>query len=107
MGSIYTIQGFDLNFVGVVLGPSVDYDEEQGQLVIHVDKYQDTRGFSGSNRFDNRADQLLHKERIILNSINVLMKRGVHGLAIYAVNPKLRNKLLKLQEERRLCREKR
>lgn len=107
VGSIYTIQGFDLNFVGVVLGPSVDYDEEQGQLVIHVDKYQDTGGFSGSNRFDNRADQLLHKERIILNSINVLMKRGVHGLAIYAVNPKLRNKLLKLQEERRLCREKR
>lgn len=107
VGSIYTIQGFDLNFVGVVLGPSVDYDEEQGQLVIHVDKYQDTGGFSGSNRFDNRADQPLHKERIILNSINVLMKRRVHGLAIYAVNPKLRNKLLKLQEERRLCREKR
>ncbi|XJS10689.1 DUF2075 domain-containing protein [Aerococcaceae bacterium WGS1372] len=100
VGSIYTIQGFDLNFVGVVLGPSVDYDENKNELVIHVDKYQDVGGFSGSNRFDNKEDQRLYKERIILNSINVLMKRGVHGLAIYAVNPKLKNKLLQLQEER-------
>ncbi|TWK96249.1 hypothetical protein CHCC20327_0818 [Bacillus licheniformis] len=29
VGSIYTVQGFDLNYVGVVLGPSVSYDEEK------------------------------------------------------------------------------
>ncbi|MGR3764099.1 DNA/RNA helicase domain-containing protein [Rossellomorea sp. NS-SX7] len=37
------------------------------------------------------------KEEIILNSINVLMKRGISGLYIYATDPKLRNRLLELQ----------
>lgn len=100
VGSIYTVQGFDLNFVGVVLGPSVDYDEEKKELVIAVEKYKDTGAFSGGNRFSDINERNNHKEHIILNSINVLMKRGVYGLAIYAVNEKLRNKLLKLQEER-------
>ncbi|MDI5787682.1 DUF2075 domain-containing protein [Bacillus licheniformis] len=30
------------------------------------------------------------KEQIILNSINVLMKRGIQGLYIYATDPKLK-----------------
>lgn len=100
VGSIYTVQGFDLNYVGVVLGPSVDYDEAKQELIIDVSKYQDTGAFSGSNRFADEALKHQLKEQIILNSINVLMKRGVHGLAIYAVNPSLRHKLLKLQQER-------
>lgn len=42
------------------------------------------------------------KEQIILNSINVLLKRGIKGLYIYASNENLRNKLLedqRLEEE--------
>lgn len=100
VGSIYTVQGFDLNYVGVVLGPSIDYDEDKKELVIDVEKYKDTGAFSGSNRFDQLSERNRHKEHIILNSINVLMKRGVHGLAIYAVNERLREKLLTLQTER-------
>ncbi len=40
------------------------------------------------------------KEKIILNSVNILMKRAIKGLYIYAVNPNLRAKLLELQRER-------
>lgn len=39
------------------------------------------------------------KEQIILNSINVLMKRGIYGLAIYAVNDNLKRKLQKMKVE--------
>lgn len=99
VGSIYTIQGFDLNYVGVVLGPSVDYDEEKDELVIDTDKYQDRGAFTGKkNMLGEEVEKA--KEKIILNSINVLLKRGIHGLFIYAVNNKLRNKLLQIQEER-------
>ena len=42
VGSIYTVQGFDLNHVGVVLGPSIDYDPLTGQLVVDIEKYKDT-----------------------------------------------------------------
>lgn len=98
VGSIYTVQGFDLNYVGVVLGPSVSYDEEKQQLIIDPSKYKDKGAFTSRSDFEQvKIEQT--KEEIILNSINVLMKRGIHGLYIYATDPNLRKKLLSLKGE--------
>lgn len=96
-GSIYTIQGFDLNYVGVVLGPSVTYDETKDCLVIDTNLYKDTGAYAG---IDGVKDVELAKEQIVLNSINVLMKRGVRGLYLYASNQALRDKLLHIQREK-------
>ncbi|MCS0823921.1 DUF2075 domain-containing protein [Cytobacillus firmus] len=93
VGSIYTIQGFDLNYVGVILGPSISYDKRTDEIKILTDNYKDTEAFRGKDEFQN-TDEV--KEKIILNSLNVLMKRGIHGLYIYASDPKLRSKLLEL-----------
>ena len=93
VGSIYTIQGFDLNYVGVILGPSVTYNKEKDELEIDTSKYKDTGALAGeSGAGEQNLEEV--KERIILNSINVLMKRGVKGLFIYASNPELREKLM-------------
>ncbi|PWG00487.1 DUF2075 domain-containing protein [Levilactobacillus bambusae] len=91
VGSIYTIQGFDLNYVGVILGPSVKFNPATNQIELELQAYQDSEAFKGRQDLANDID--LEKERIILNSINVLMKRGVHGLYIYAHDPALRKKL--------------
>lgn len=96
VGSIYTVQGFDLNYVGVVLGPSVSYDEEKNELLIDTSKYKDTGAFISRTDLSPEKNQQI-KEEIILNSINVLMKRGIHGLYIYATDPKLRKRLLELE----------
>lgn len=96
-GSIYTIQGFDLNYVGVVLGPSVTYDETKDCLVIDTNLYKDTGAYAGIEGVENVE---LAKEQIVLNSINVLMKRGVRGLYLYASNQALREKLLHIQKKR-------
>lgn len=98
-GSIYTIQGFDLNYVGVVLGPSVKFDDEANELIIDTSKYMDRGAFAGIEGIDHVQEV---KEQIILNSINVLMKRGIKGLLIYAHDEKLRTKLLEYQDERRV-----
>ncbi|MGJ9386089.1 DUF2075 domain-containing protein [Salipaludibacillus sp. CF4.18] len=98
VGSIYTVQGFDLNYVGVVLGPSLSYDDETDRIVIDIQKYKDTGAFTSRKDIDtDQAEQI--KEDIILNSINVLMKRGIRGLYIYAVDPKLSAKLQSLIKE--------
>ena len=97
VGSIYTVLGFDLNYVGVILGPSVQYDEVKNCLRIDTKLYCDTEAFRGR---DDIGDIEIAKKRIIQNSINVLVKRGVKGLYIYASNPRLREKLLELQNER-------
>ncbi|MBC2371241.1 DUF2075 domain-containing protein [Listeria booriae] len=95
VGSIYTIQGFDLNYVGVILGPSVSYNFEKQELEIITAKYEDLEAFRG--RDDISKDKMSEiKQQIILNSINVLMKRGINGLYIYASDPKLQQKLMSL-----------
>ncbi|VXC62217.1 Endonuclease [Bacillus sp. 349Y] len=96
VGSIYTVQGFDLNYVGVVLGPSISYDEERDELVIDPSHYKDTGAFISRPDLSQEKNQEI-KEEIILNSINVLMKRGIHGLYLYATDPTLQKRLQQLK----------
>jgi len=93
VGSIYTIQGFDLNYAGVILGPAVGYDPQTDRVIVHPDRYEDQEAFK--NRTD-LGDLAPLKAQIIFNSINVLMKRGRHGLYLYAADPALRQRLLAL-----------
>ncbi|SER01263.1 DUF2075 domain-containing protein [Piscibacillus halophilus] len=95
VGSIYTVQGFDLNYVGVILGPSVSYDERNDQLYIDPSKYKDKGAFTSRSDLSLEENERI-KEEIILNSINVLMKRGIRGLYIYATDKKLRDRLIEL-----------
>ncbi|POF63065.1 DNA replication initiation protein [Novacetimonas maltaceti] len=97
VGSVYTIQGFDLNYAGVILGPSVTYDRAADRIVIDPSRYEDRAAFTGR---DGVADPHEVMARIILNSINVLMTRGVRGLYIYASEPDLHARLARLWEER-------
>lgn len=94
-GSIYTIQGFDLNYVGVVLGPSVTYDAATERIVIKTNEYKDTGAYTGA---EGVPDIEQAKEQIVLNSINILMKRGVKGLYVYASDEGLRQKLLAVSQ---------
>ncbi|MET1248454.1 DUF2075 domain-containing protein [Sporolactobacillus sp. STCC-11] len=98
VGSVYTVQGFDLNYAGVILGPSVTYDEDNDQITIRIENYEDGAAFV---KRDDLKNLEAIKEQIILNSINVLMTRGVCGLYIYASDPNLRHRLMLLQKERR------
>lgn len=81
IGSIYTVQGFDLNYVAVIMGPSVTYAGD-GKIKIDIAKYEDREAFK--NRHENDIyDLQTSKEQIILNSMNVLLKRGRQGCFIY------------------------
>ncbi|WP_022867974.1 DUF2075 domain-containing protein [Schaalia vaccimaxillae] len=90
IGSTFTIQGFDLNYVGVILGPSVGY--EDGRLVFRPEK---------SHNRDVRSRRTLRDgtkahvgEQMLRNEINVLLTRGIRGLYIYAVDQNLRDALM-------------
>lgn len=85
IGSLYTVQGFDLNYVGVVLGPSVKY--RNGKIIHDLNESQNKKATNKLHSQESYADKLLR------NEFNVLMTRGVHGLYIYAVDPALRKAL--------------
>lgn len=84
-GSIYTIQGFDLNYAGVIIGPSVCWRD--GHLVFDPAKSCNSQAINGSERPE---DNLRHE-------LNVLLKRGVHGLYLFAVDEGLERHLLDMQ----------
>ncbi|EPE02806.1 ypl245w-like protein [Ophiostoma piceae UAMH 11346] len=90
-GSVYTIQGFDLTYAGVILGPSIGYDTATNSVIVRHDRYEDHAAFIGRKNDETAAAD---KERIVLNSVNVLLTRGVRGLYLYAYDPVLRKRLL-------------
>ena len=93
IGSIYTVQGFDLNYVAVIIGPSIAYDKN-GHIKVDIDKYEDQEAFK--KRHDNDIINLSDvKKRIILNSMNVLLKRGVKGCFVYFHDSKIFDQLQK------------
>ncbi|MDC7952585.1 DUF2075 domain-containing protein [Liquorilactobacillus mali] len=92
VGSVYTIQGFDLNYAGIILGPSLGYDEQLDKIVVRSELYEDQAAFNGIKHLGTNIEAA--KERLILNALNVLLTRARKGLYIYAVDSKLRKKLL-------------
>lgn len=79
IGSYFTIQGFDLNYVGVIVGPSVGY--EDGHVVFRGGMLKD----SGVERRD--ADVYARQQ------FKILLRRGIHGLYLFAVDPGLQKAL--------------
>lgn len=96
VGSIYTIQGFDLNYVGVILGPSVGYDAQHDRLAIQPNRYEDQEAFKHRRDITDPVVMAQMQRQIILNSINVLITRGRQGLYLYASDPALRRRLAQL-----------
>ncbi len=83
VGCIHTIQGYDLNYAGVIIGPELSYDFEKNELVVFKNKYKDKKGKAAINT----VEQL---KRYILNIYRVLLTRGVYGTYIYICDDDLR-----------------
>jgi len=86
VGCIHTTQGYDLNYVGVIIGPEIDYDFENEELVIYKDRYKDKAGKNTIN------DEAVLKEYII-NIYKTILLRGIKGAYIFAVNNNLKKYL--------------
>lgn len=90
VGSTFTIQGFDLNYAGVIIGPSVKY--RNNKVVFDPNASCNHKAIQYRTMQDGSKKQF--GEEFLKNELNVLMKRGVNGLYIYAYDEELRNKLL-------------
>ena len=83
VGSVHDIQGFDLNYACVIIGPSIQYSPRRGQ-----DKH-----IEPGVQVNTKEHKTNHDAQIILNELRVLLTRGSKGLIIYAVDKKLREAL--------------
>ncbi|MCE4966536.1 DUF2075 domain-containing protein [Staphylococcus chromogenes] len=91
VGSTFTIQGFDLNYVGVIIGPSVIYRD--GKIQFDKNKSKNNKATQNRTMADNSKQNFA--EELLKNELNVLITRGINGLYLYAVDKELQNALLR------------
>jgi len=86
VGCIHTVQGYDLNHVGVIIGPELGYNPISKKLIVDKAKYKDFNG----RRSIETPEEL---EKYIINIYKTLLTRGIKGTYIHAVDKELANYL--------------
>ena len=76
VGCVYTAQGFEYDYAGVIIGPDLAWREDRWVTVRSANKDPDFRSRTkvGDADFD----------RLVRNVYKVLLTRGMRGVAIYA-----------------------
>lgn len=92
VGSVHTVQGYDLNYAGVIIGPDLRFDEARGGLCVDRDSYRDRKGKINNAMLGHvyTDDELL---KYIVNIYRVLLTRGMRGTYVYVCDPGLREYL--------------
>ncbi|CAN9184640.1 unnamed protein product [Alternaria alternata] len=89
VGSVHTVQGYDLNYVGVIIGLDLRFDPARRRLYVDRDSYFDKKGKENNRALGRKYsdDDLL---RFITQIYAVLLTRGIRGTYVYACDPGLR-----------------
>lgn len=82
IGCIHTIQGYEVNYIGVIFGREISYNKEKNIIEINPKLYFDRNGKKGISN-----DELKKK---IINIYRVLMTRGTKGTFVYVWDNNLR-----------------
>jgi len=89
VGSIHTVQGYDLNYAGVIVGPELYFDRATNRICLDRDSYFDKKGKAANNlRGITYSDEDVLA--MVKNVYNVLLTRGIRGTYVYVVDPALR-----------------
>lgn len=95
VGSIHTVQGYDLNYAGVIIGSELGFDKDSGKIIFKRENYFDAKGKENNPTLGitYSDDDLL---QYVLNVYRVLLTRGILGTYVYVVDPDLREHLGKI-----------
>jgi DUF2075 family protein len=92
VGSIHTIQGYDLNYAAVIIGADLVFDPEASEIRIDRTNYFDTKG-----KENNKVLGITYSDedllRYIRNIYGVLLTRGIRGTFVHICDPDLRKYL--------------
>ncbi len=90
VGSIHTMQGYDLNYAGVIIGTDLRLDPKTGRMAFNRASYFDKKGKQNNPEREFSDEELLD---FIRNIYAVLLTRGMLGTYIYVCDPALRTYL--------------
>jgi len=85
------MQGYDLNYAGIILGREIDYDPTTNSIIIYKNLFFDKYVKNGVT-----DDEL---KNYIINTYSVLLTRGIKGTYVYAYHKNMREYLSKYIDE--------
>lgn len=86
------MQGYDLNYAGVIIGRDLRADAATGRLVFSRDEYKDKMGKMNNRKLDIKySDEDLLQ--YVLNIYSVLLTRGMLGTYVYVCDTEVRERL--------------
>ena len=102
IGSIYTVQGEDLNYIGVIIGKDLIY--RNGKLIFNKKSYADSGALKRSQRQVAEEEELDDNYFLeqVLRIYRVLMNRAVMGVYVYACDKELSQYLSKFFSKMRV-----
>jgi len=86
VGCIYTAQGFEFDYIGVIIGKDLVYDKANDRLVTQINETQDPTLNRSRANFDT----------YVRNIYRVLMSRGMKGCYVYCCDENLAEYFRKL-----------
>ncbi len=88
VGSIHTIQGYDLNYAGVIIGNDLSFDLGTKEFKFNRESYFDKKGKENNPALGKSySDEDLLQ--FVINIYKVLLTRGVKGTFVYIEDPGL------------------
>lgn len=88
VGCIYTAQGFEFDYAGVIIGPDLKYDEALDKIITDVSMSKDP--------MLTKKYAIQEADRFIRNIYRVLLSRGMKGTFIYCCDTALEKYLTKV-----------
>jgi uncharacterized protein len=79
IGCIHTVQGLEMDYVGVIIGKDLGYDEETNNLIVKRDEFKD-KGAKPAKPKKGQIDPLVE---LVRNTYKTLMTRGMKGCYVY------------------------
>lgn len=87
VGVVNNVQGYDLNYVGVIIGKELSYDSEEKKVFVKDVDVPVVRNLKRNLTDPGDLDDY------VKNIYSTLLKRGVNGVYLYAYDPDFREYL--------------
>ena len=85
VGCIHTVQGLEMDYVGVIIGKDLGYNPKTNSLIVNRDEFKD-KGARPAKPKKGQPDPLYD---LVRNTYKTLMTRGMKGCYVYCCDEEL------------------
>lgn len=93
IGCIHTVQGLEMEYVGVIIGNDLTYNPETQSIEVKRENFKDKGARPAKPKGKYEVDPL---EQLVRHTYKTLMTRGMKGCYVYCVDETLYKEILKL-----------